>query len=76
MLSSQTKDEVTHAAMKRLRDHGCTIENILKTDDKVLEDLIHPVGFKKVLQKMLFFSHFFYFLSVFVHVVFHSHRPK
>ncbi|XP_034248591.1 endonuclease III-like protein 1 isoform X2 [Thrips palmi] len=47
MLSSQTKDAVTHAAMKRLRDHGCTIENILKTEDKVLEDLIHPVGFKK-----------------------------
>lgn len=48
MLSSQTKDQVTHAAMKRLREHGCTIENILKTDDKLLEDLIHPVGFKKV----------------------------
>ena len=48
MLSSQTKDEVTHAAMQRLRQHGCTIENILKTDDKALEDLIHPVGFKKV----------------------------
>lgn len=47
MLSSQTKDVVTHAAMGRLRKHGCTIENILKTDDKVLEDLIHPVGFKK-----------------------------
>ncbi|KAK3911944.1 Endonuclease III-like protein 1 [Frankliniella fusca] len=47
MLSSQTKDEVTHAAMQRLRKHGCTIENILMTDDKVLEDLIHPVGFKK-----------------------------
>lgn len=48
MLSSQTKDEVTHAAMQRLREHGCTIDNILKTDDEVLENLIHPVGFKKV----------------------------
>ena len=47
MLSSQTKDEVTHAAMQRLREHGCTIGSILQTDDKVLEDLIHPVGFKK-----------------------------
>lgn len=53
MLSSQTKDEVTHAAMKRLREHGCTIENILKTDDKVLEDLIHPVGFKKTKVKYI-----------------------
>lgn len=47
MLSSQTKDEVTHAAMARLRKRGCTIESILKIDDKELEDLIHPVGFKK-----------------------------
>ena len=32
MLSSQTKDEVNFAAMMRLRDHGLTVQNILKTD--------------------------------------------
>lgn len=47
MLSSQTKDQITSAAMSRLREHGCTIDNILKTDDKKLGELIYPVGFWK-----------------------------
>uniref|UniRef100_A0A087XJC7 Endonuclease III-like protein 1 n=1 Tax=Poecilia formosa TaxID=48698 RepID=A0A087XJC7_POEFO len=45
MLSSQTKDQVTGAAMQRLRAHGCTAENIVATDDKKLGELIYPVGF-------------------------------
>ncbi|XP_013407654.2 endonuclease III-like protein 1 [Lingula anatina] len=45
MLSSQTKDQVTSAAMTRLRQHGCNITNILATDDKKLGELIYPVGF-------------------------------
>ncbi|XP_063594640.1 endonuclease III-like protein 1 [Penaeus indicus] len=51
MLSSQTKDEVNHAAMTRLRAHGLTIDNILATDDETLGQLIYPVGFwrKKVM---------------------------
>jgi len=50
MLSSQTKDQVTSAAMARLRQHGCTTANILATSDKDLGALIYPVGFwqKKV----------------------------
>ena len=48
MLSSMTKDEVTSAAMSRLRQHGCTVENILATSDDVLGRLIYPVGFWKV----------------------------
>ncbi|XP_076325936.1 nth-like DNA glycosylase 1 isoform X2 [Tachypleus tridentatus] len=50
MLSSQTKDEVTHAAMERLRARGLTIDNILETSDDELGRLIYPVGFwrKKV----------------------------
>lgn len=48
MLSSQTKDQVTFTAMERLRQHGCTIENILKTSDEDLGKLIYPVGFWKV----------------------------
>ncbi|XP_072318386.1 endonuclease III-like protein 1 isoform X2 [Eucyclogobius newberryi] len=45
MLSSQTKDQVTAGAMGRLRAHGCTVENVLGTDDETLGKLIHPVGF-------------------------------
>ncbi|XP_028137268.2 endonuclease III-like protein 1 [Diabrotica virgifera virgifera] len=45
MLSSQTKDQITHAAMKRLIDHGCTVENILGTADEKLGELIYPVSF-------------------------------
>lgn len=48
MLSSQTKDQVTGAAMQRLRAHGCTAENIVATDDKKLGELIYPVGFWRV----------------------------
>ncbi|XP_062820368.1 endonuclease III-like protein 1 isoform X1 [Anolis carolinensis] len=47
MLSSQTKDQVTSAAMMRLREHGLTVDNVLKTDDAVLGQLIYPVGFWK-----------------------------
>ena len=45
MLSSQTKDEVNYAAMIRLRQHGLTVKNILKTERETLEKLIYPVGF-------------------------------
>ncbi|CAM4617168.1 unnamed protein product [Lepidochelys olivacea] len=47
MLSSQTKDQVTSAAMSRLREHGLTVDNILQTDDVTLGQLIYPVGFWK-----------------------------
>ncbi|KAF5293489.1 hypothetical protein FQA39_LY02974 [Lamprigera yunnana] len=47
MLSSQTKDQVTHAAMLRLRDHGCSLPNILITSDEKLGELIYPVSFWK-----------------------------
>lgn len=49
MLSSQTKDEVTAAAMKKLQAHGLSVENIVQTDDKTLGELIYPVGFWKVM---------------------------
>ncbi|XP_077380599.1 endonuclease III-like protein 1 [Festucalex cinctus] len=45
MLSSQTKDQVTAAAMQRLREHGCTAEKLLSTDEETLGKLIYPVGF-------------------------------
>ncbi|KAK2579557.1 hypothetical protein KPH14_010856 [Odynerus spinipes] len=45
MLSSQTKDQVTHAAMKKLITYGCTPSTIIATPNDVLVKLIHPVGF-------------------------------
>ena len=48
MLSSQTKDQVTFAAMEKLKAHGLTVENILKTPSAKIGELIYPVGFWKV----------------------------
>ena len=45
MLSSQTKDTVNAATMKKLRAHGCTVESILATPDATLHELIKQVGF-------------------------------
>ncbi|XP_075946616.1 endonuclease III-like protein 1 isoform X3 [Anarhichas minor] len=53
MLSSQTKDQVTAAAMQKLRAHGCTVEHILTTDDEALGKLIYPVGFWRTKVKYL-----------------------
>ncbi|GJQ73742.1 putative bifunctional DNA N-glycosylase with associated apurinic apyrimidinic (AP) lyase function [Trypoxylus dichotomus] len=47
MLSSQTKDNTTHAAMLKLHKYGCTIEDILKISDEKLGQLIYPVSFWK-----------------------------
>lgn len=49
MLSSQTRDQVTHAAMERLKAYGCTPAILVKTPDDVLGQLIYPVSFWKVL---------------------------
>lgn len=48
MLSSQTKDQVTFAAMERLRARGLTVDNVLQMSDDELGKLIYPVGFWKV----------------------------
>lgn len=47
MLSSQTKDEVTHAAVGRLREFTLTPESIVGADEKQIERLIYPVSFYK-----------------------------
>lgn len=47
MLSSQTKDEVTHAAVGRLREFALTPESVVAADEKQIEDLIYPVSFYK-----------------------------
>ena len=51
MLSSQTKDQVNYAAMLRLRDHGLNVDNMMKTSDKKIGELIYPVGFWQVSQR-------------------------
>nr|XP_026499037.1 endonuclease III-like protein 1 isoform X1 [Vanessa tameamea] len=53
MLSSQTKDQVTFAAMERLRARGLTIDNVLKMSDEELGKLIYPVGFWKTKVKYI-----------------------
>ncbi|XP_045079333.1 endonuclease III-like protein 1 isoform X2 [Coregonus clupeaformis] len=53
MLSSQTRDQVTSAAVQRLRAHGCTVDNIVNTDDDTLGQLIYPVGFWRTKVKYL-----------------------
>ena len=45
MLSSQTRDPITHATMERLRDHGCNVPSIRKTSEAKLIKLIHSVSF-------------------------------
>lgn len=45
MLSSQTKDPVTAAAVEALTAHGLTVDNILATPDAKLDSLIAKVGF-------------------------------
>lgn len=47
MLSSQTKDQMTAEAMKNLQEHGLTVDNILKTDQSIIENLIKKVNFYK-----------------------------
>ncbi|VVC86553.1 unnamed protein product [Leptidea sinapis] len=53
MLSSQTKDQVTFAAMQRLRERGLCVDNILAMSDEELGKLIYPVGFWKTKVKYI-----------------------
>lgn len=47
MLSSQTKDQVTFEAMRKLKENNLTIGNILKMPESEIGELIKPVGFWK-----------------------------
>lgn len=62
MLSSQTKDKQNYLAMQRLKQHGLTIDNILKTSDEQLGKLIYPVGFWKV---NIFYTFKIFFFNTF-----------
>jgi endonuclease III-like uncharacterized protein len=56
MLSAQTKDQITHAAMGRLKQNGLSVDMILNTPEEKIQELIYPVGFYKVShhQRILF----------------------
>ena len=41
----QTKDEITSAAVMRLREHGLTIGYVIATPEERIAELIKPVGF-------------------------------
>jgi len=45
ILSAQTKDAVTAAAMNSLRNHGLTVDNIINTSESTIDSLISKVGF-------------------------------
>jgi len=45
MLSSQTKDQITAEAIRKLQKKGLTIENILKMSEKEIDQFIEKVGF-------------------------------
>ncbi|KAJ7521930.1 hypothetical protein O6H91_19G075400 [Diphasiastrum complanatum] len=48
LLSSQTKDEVTHGAIQRLQQEGLlSIVGLLKSEESLIAKLIFPVGFYK-----------------------------
>lgn len=47
MLSSQTKDQVTYEAMRRLKENDLTVQNVLKMSEDKIGALIKPVGFWK-----------------------------
>lgn len=53
MLSSQTKDQTTYAAMERLKKHGLTPANLVVSQVDILEKLIYPVSFYKVSQFLI-----------------------
>ena len=45
MLSSQTKDEITAAATRRLQEYGLSVDSMLNTPVDKIAELIYPVGF-------------------------------
>ena len=53
LLSAMTKDQVTAAAVNRLKKHGLSPLNISKMDEDEIGKLIYPVGFWKRKAKYL-----------------------
>lgn len=55
LLSSQTKDEITSAAVERLKRNsgGLNVSSILKWDEERLSEILKPVGFYRRKAKSL-----------------------
>ncbi len=53
IISARTKDEVTEEVSKKLFKVINSVEDILKIDDKKLEELIYPAGFYRVKAKKI-----------------------
>jgi len=53
MLSSQTKDEVTGAAVIRLQKHGLDAATLAGMSEQAISDIIYPVGFYRNKGKFL-----------------------
>ncbi|KJP86992.1 endonuclease III [Plasmodium fragile] len=53
MLSTRTRDENTAMAMEKLKAHGLTVHNMLKTSEEELQKLIQAVGFYKIKAKQI-----------------------
>jgi len=64
MLSSQTKDTMTTAAMDRLLEKGFTVQYALDIDIDELGKLIYPVGFWRVREKEIFDFYFIYYFVI------------
>ncbi|KAL0490361.1 NTHL1, partial [Acrasis kona] len=45
LISSQTKDTTTGVAMKKLQEHGCTVDHIMNTPIEDIAKLIKPVTY-------------------------------
>ncbi|GAB67403.1 endonuclease III homologue [Plasmodium cynomolgi strain B] len=48
MLSTRTKDKNTAMAMEKLKAHGLTVQNMLRTSEEELKKLIQSVGFYNI----------------------------
>ena len=54
ILSTQTRDYITHSSMQRLKQVNCTPKDILLLSDDELGKLIYPVSFWKVYNILIF----------------------
>ena len=56
------KKKITYQAMNKLKKHGLNIENIRKTEQSKLQELIYPVGFYVRKAQFVFYLFiYFYF---------------
>ena len=70
MLSSQTKDEVTHAAIANLRaafGGSISLDAMIEADEQVIADAISKVGFWRKKTRQAFRRLYLFFLFLKLH---------